>query len=146
MLELPNSYSEIHDMVNIHENTSSLQTVHLRISFLFLGQYKSCLSSSRSGICPEKGIYSSRPQVANQLTLQEVHLQALQTYNVTELSISLHITRKLTLILKFSKIQVGCKALIMADQFKIQDYYNMITNIIQELPHSKPGDLFNERF
>jgi len=34
----------------------------------------------------------------------------------------------------------------MADQFKIQDYYNMITNIIQELPHSKPGDLFNERF
>ncbi|XP_020629867.1 acyl-CoA synthetase family member 2, mitochondrial-like isoform X3 [Orbicella faveolata] len=41
--------------------------------------------------------------------------------------------------------KVGCKALIMADQFKIQDYYNMITNIIQELPHSKPGDLFNER-
>lgn len=103
-LEFPNSYSEIHDMVNIHENSSSLQTVHLRISFLFLGQYESCLSSSRSGICPEKGIYSSRPQVANQLTLQEVHLQALQTYNVTELSTSLHITRKLTLILKFSKI------------------------------------------
>ena len=33
----------------------------------------------------------------------------------------------------------------MADQFKTQDYYNMITNIVHELRHSKPGDLFSER-
>ncbi|KAJ7327731.1 hypothetical protein OS493_026609 [Desmophyllum pertusum] len=41
--------------------------------------------------------------------------------------------------------KVGCKALIMADQFKSQDYYNMLSHIAHELPHSKPGDLFNER-
>ena len=33
----------------------------------------------------------------------------------------------------------------MADQFKTQDYYNMLAHIVHELPHSKPGDLFNER-
>lgn len=33
----------------------------------------------------------------------------------------------------------------MADRFKTQDYYSMLTHIVHELPQSKPGDLFNER-
>ena len=34
----------------------------------------------------------------------------------------------------------------MADQFKTQDYYKMLTHVVHELPHSKPGDLYSERF
>ena len=34
----------------------------------------------------------------------------------------------------------------MADQFKTQDYYNMLTHVVHELPHSKPGELFSERY
>ncbi|XP_022795327.1 acyl-CoA synthetase family member 2, mitochondrial-like isoform X3 [Stylophora pistillata] len=41
--------------------------------------------------------------------------------------------------------KVGCKAIIMADSFKTQDYYNMLTHIVHELPQSKPGNLFNNR-
>ncbi|XP_020629278.1 acyl-CoA synthetase family member 2, mitochondrial-like [Orbicella faveolata] len=41
--------------------------------------------------------------------------------------------------------KVSCKALIMADQFKTQDYYNMLIHFVHELPHSKTGDLFSER-
>ena len=34
----------------------------------------------------------------------------------------------------------------MADQFKTQDYYNMLTHVAHELPLSKPGDLYSERW
>ncbi|CAH3125311.1 unnamed protein product, partial [Pocillopora meandrina] len=47
--------------------------------------------------------------------------------------------------LEYALKKVGCKAIIMADRFKTQDYYSMLTHIVHELPQSKPGDLFNER-
>ena len=33
----------------------------------------------------------------------------------------------------------------MADTFKTQDYYNIMSEIACELPNSKPGDLRSER-
>ncbi|XP_068720322.1 medium-chain acyl-CoA ligase ACSF2, mitochondrial-like [Montipora capricornis] len=47
--------------------------------------------------------------------------------------------------MEYALKKVGCKALIMADQFKTQDYYNMLTHVANELPRSKPGDLYCER-
>lgn len=47
--------------------------------------------------------------------------------------------------MEYALKKVGCKALIMADQFKTQDYYKMLTHVVHELPHSKPGDLYSER-
>ena len=34
----------------------------------------------------------------------------------------------------------------MADQFKTQDNYKMLTHVVHELPQAKPGDLYSERF
>ena len=41
--------------------------------------------------------------------------------------------------------KVGCKALVMADTHKTQDYYQMVNKIAHELPQSKPGELYSDR-
>ncbi|XP_029195189.2 medium-chain acyl-CoA ligase ACSF2, mitochondrial-like isoform X2 [Acropora millepora] len=47
--------------------------------------------------------------------------------------------------MEYALRKVGCKALVMADRFKTQDYYNMLSHVAHELPSSKPGDLYSER-
>ncbi|KAK3701713.1 hypothetical protein QZH41_018868 [Actinostola sp. cb2023] len=42
--------------------------------------------------------------------------------------------------------KVGCKALVMADAHKTQDYYNMIAQLVHELPDSSPGELYSSRY
>lgn len=45
--------------------------------------------------------------------------------------------------LEYALGKVGCKALISADYFKTQDYYEMLFNINSELAYCKPGELHN---
>ncbi|XP_073252668.1 medium-chain acyl-CoA ligase ACSF2, mitochondrial-like [Porites lutea] len=41
--------------------------------------------------------------------------------------------------------KAGCKAVIIADEFKTQNFYSMMANIVPELPEAKPGSLYSTR-
>ena len=56
-----------------------------------------------------------------------------------------HFLDNLWSLLLYLMHQVGCKALIMADTHKTQDYYQMMCNVARELSSSKPGDLLSEK-
>jgi len=41
--------------------------------------------------------------------------------------------------------KAGCKALVIADEFRTHNYYNTVTKMIPELSEAKPGELQSER-
>jgi len=41
--------------------------------------------------------------------------------------------------------KAGCKAVIIADEFRTQNYHEMMTRMVSELKNAKPGDLHSER-
>jgi len=41
--------------------------------------------------------------------------------------------------------KAGCKALVIVDEFRTQNYYNTMTKMIPELSEAKPGELQSER-
>ena len=43
-------------------------------------------------------------------------------------------------------LKAGCKAVITADEFGTQNYYDMLTRMVPELKNAKPGNLCSERF
>ncbi|KAF8781965.1 Medium-chain acyl-CoA ligase ACSF2 like protein [Argiope bruennichi] len=47
--------------------------------------------------------------------------------------------------LEFCLKKVDCKALVIPDVFKTQDYYKILCNIIPDLPRSAPGKLQNSK-
>lgn len=47
--------------------------------------------------------------------------------------------------LEYSLNKVGCKAIIMSETFKSQNYVNMLTELCPELASSKPGELNSKR-
>jgi fatty-acyl-CoA synthase len=47
--------------------------------------------------------------------------------------------------LEYSLKKVGCKALILSEHFKTQNYINMLTEICPEIDSSKPGQVKSKR-
>lgn len=47
--------------------------------------------------------------------------------------------------LEYSLNKVGCKAIIMSETFKTQNYVNMLTELCPELATGKPGDLNSKK-
>nr|XP_058971421.1 medium-chain acyl-CoA ligase ACSF2, mitochondrial-like isoform X1 [Pocillopora verrucosa] len=41
--------------------------------------------------------------------------------------------------------KAGCKAVVMVDEFRTENFYDTMTRLIPELPHAKPGELQSER-
>lgn len=45
----------------------------------------------------------------------------------------------------FFYFKAGCKAVVMVDEFRTENFYDTMTRLIPELPHAKPGELQSER-
>lgn len=45
----------------------------------------------------------------------------------------------------FLLFKAGCKAVVMVDEFRTENFYDTMTRLIPELPHAKPGELQSER-
>ena len=43
-------------------------------------------------------------------------------------------------------LKAGCKAVIAVDEFRTQNYYDMLARMVPGLKDAKPGDLYSERF